>query len=312
MAIIRWKLSSVWNDPRVALGLVHLLCVCTIVATLTTFFAVGHNVREVCELIKESTLYRSFKVNRDKICLDRLPTISYTGILMPEQSIFAVGLSLAAMGGFRAFYLIGRAQLDCIDRHCALEGKGANEVLATTPPLLSLLARILARLDFCGLCRAPEDQKLTSLCQTTIRVGQMSSFWMLPTACVSMKHSIMIHGLSAFLFFGLACVHVCCTYSIQHNLIAHKIVRSDLFETSRRIKELALRCAGFFFFAGLAVYFSLRFSSYQVYLYTMAGALAQYLTVLWLMVGFSTYYVDLTVLLNGGEKPQEKGQEIDL
>ena len=283
----------VWKDPRVAFGFVHLTCVLTIAATLTTFFAVGHNVREVCELIKESTLYKSFKVNRDKVCLDRLPTISYTGVLLPEQCVFAVGLSLAAFGGFWAFYLIGRIQAECVRRHAALKGKGKT-VLARAPPVLWFLSYLGREIG------------LEDLCRKTGRLGQVSSFWMLPTACVSMKHSIIIHGLSAFFFFGLACIHVVCTYCIQHNLILHEVVSNKHFERSCRFKKVLLRCAAAFFGAGVVVYFSLRFTPDHLYLYTLGGALGQYTTVVWLMSGFSTYYVDLTVLLDLEESNRQQ------
>ena len=301
------KLS--WNDPRVVLGCVHLLCVCTVVTTLTTFFSVGHKVREVCEIIKESTLYRSLKVNRDKICLDRLPTISYTGVLLPEQGIFAVGLSLAALGSFRAFDLIARTQINCIERYCDLEKKTSAAILVAAPPLFGVFKGLFSCLWWSSGRSADTKLTLADLCAMTKRVGQISSFWMLPTACVSMKHSIMIHGLSAFFFFSFACVHVCCSYAIQHNLIAHGIVAHDHFDQSSRIKEVVLMCAALLAAVGAAVYLSLRFTEYHLYLYTLGGALGQYTTVVWLMCGFSTYYVDLTVLMNQSESKQ---QEIEL
>lgn len=254
---------------------------------------------QVCELIKESTLYKSFKVNRDKICLDRLPTISYTGVLLPEQCIFAVGLSLAALGGIWAHDLIGRTQIDCILRKSSEEDRESS-ILATVPPLL-----------FQTIAERPTKTKLIHFCERTIRIGQLSCFWLLPTACVSMKHSILVHGLSAFFFFGLACVHVCCTYVIQYNLIVHKLVQSSQFEKSFRFKGFVLLCALAFFFIGCVVYLSLRFTSYQLYLYTIGGALGQYTTVLWLMAGYGSYYVDLTILIENGEKSR-KQQEISL
>ena len=126
-----------------------------------------------------------------------------------------------------------------------------------------------------------------------------------------MKHNIAVHGLSAFFFFGLACTHVVCSYIIQYNFIAQKIVVNKQFEASFKVKELVLRCAVLLVAVGSIVYLSLRFTSMQIYLYTLGGALGQYSTVLWLTVGYSTYYVDLTVLLSLLEEEEKKNAKED-
>ena len=309
-----WKESV--GDPRVVLGCVHLLCICTVITTLTTFFAVGHNVREVCELIKESDLYKSFKVDMDKICHDRLPTISYTGILLPEQGVFAVGLSLAGLLGLWAHYLIGKTQVKAITDACAKQGKDDFDFPLLAPPMFMDVIRLV------GLCvssctprrnkkeeqmasaeqeeevpKAKHQSSLVAFCRKTIRVGQTSCFFILPTACVSMKHNIAVHGLAACFFFGFACAHVVCSYVIQYNLIAHKIIVNESFDKSFNFKSKVLMGAVVFFVVGSIVYFSLRFGTYQIYLYTVAAALGQYTTVLWLMAGYGTYYIDLTILV---------------
>lgn len=266
--------------PEATLGWSYGIVVVTLIAVHVTCFSVGHTVREICLRIKENDLYRGLGIDESKVCNDRLPTISYMGVLMPEQAIFSAGLSLAAL-----IAMVAHAQLGALLLK-QLQGSPSGDVITKSPPLLRRIPSVFGS----------GEQQLSEYASRTARIGQASFFCLILTACVSMKHQLLVHGFCAFLFFVSAVMHLFRMYTIQHSMIECRIVVDRRFDQSYRLKDICIRTSLVLLAAGVVGYAAFRFTSYQLYLYTLAGPIAEYVTVLWLMVGYSSYYMDILVL----------------